>query len=69
VPEALAQYRFSVGQKVAVATAGFDRLPVGGSFRVTARLPAEQGEYHYRIQHEREAFERKVGEGRMTLVR
>ncbi len=67
--EALATYRFSVGQKVSVSTAGTDRLPTVGSFRVTARLPAEQGEQQYRIQHEREVFERKVGENRLTLVK
>ncbi|GEM_PF-4007708 len=69
MPEAVTQYKFSVGQRVAVSTAGTDRLPVGGTFRVTARLPAEQGESQYRIQHEREIFERKVGERRLTLVR
>jgi hypothetical protein len=69
MPEAFATYRFSVGQKVAVSTAGTDRLPTAGSFRVTARLPAEQGEQQYRIQHEREVFERKVGENRLTLVK
>jgi len=69
LPEALARYRFSVGQTVAVSTAGSDRFPAGGAFRITARLPFEQGEFHYRIQRDREAFERKVGESRLTLVR
>ena len=67
--EAFAPYRFSVGQQVVVSTAGFDRLPVSGAFRVTARLPTEQGEHQYRIKHERELFERKVGEHRLTLAR
>jgi hypothetical protein len=69
VPEALSRYRFSVGQKVVISATGSDRLPAGGTFRITARLPLEQGEYQYRVQHDREAFERRVGENRLTPVR
>lgn len=62
------RYRFSVGQRVTLSSTRFERVPVAGDFKVTAQLPAEEGEHQYRVKHDREAFERRVGEHRLTLA-
>jgi len=59
--------RFSVGQRVSLSATRFERVPIG-SYRIVAQLPAEAGEHQYRVKHEREAFERRVGEYRLTLA-
>ena len=61
-------YRYTVGQRVTLAGLRSDRLPVAGSFRIVAQLPAEAGEHQYRVKHDQEAFERHVGEFRLTLA-
>ncbi len=61
-------YRFTIGQQVVLSATRLERLPVVGSFRIIARLPAELGEHQYRVKHDREAFERRVGEYRLTAA-
>ena len=61
-------YKFSIGQHVVVSATRFDRVPVTGTFKIMALLPAEAGEQQYRIKNDREAFERRVGESRLTLA-
>lgn len=64
--EAVRPYKFAVGQKVVLKASRFERVLVAGTFEVTARLPAEDGEPQYRIRHGRDAFERRVGEHRLA---
>ncbi len=66
--EALKPHRFKIGQQVNLAATRFERILVAGSFEVIARLPAEAGEPQYRVKHGREAFERRVGEHRLTAA-
>lgn len=65
--KAVEHYRFSIGQRVSLSATRFERVPIG-SYRVTAQLPAEGGEHQYRVKHEGEAFERRVGEHRLNLA-
>ena len=67
IEKTVKRYRFSVGQRVSLSATRFERVPIG-AYRVTAQLPAEDGEHQYRVKHEREAFERRVGEHRLTLA-
>jgi len=68
IDEAVRPDKFPVGQRVQLAANRFDRVPVAGSFEIMARLPSDLGERQYRIKHEREAFERRVGEYRLSPV-
>jgi hypothetical protein len=64
--EADREHRFSVGQRVSLSATRFEKLPLAGTFEIMALLPAKDGERQYRVKHDREAFERMVGEGRLT---
>lgn len=66
IGEAAKADRFSIGQRVALAATRFDKVPLGGGFQIVACLPVELGERQYRIKHDREAFERRVGEYRLS---
>ena len=63
-----ARFRFSVGQRVTLSGTRLEKVPVAGDFRVVAQLPYDGGEHQYRVKHEREAFERRVGEHRLILA-
>ena len=66
IDEAAKADKFPVGQRVALAATRFDKVPVAGAFHIVACLPVEQGERQFRIKHEGEAFERRVGEYRLS---
>ena len=68
IEQAGKSHKFAVGQKVILKASRFERVLVSGTFEVTARLPAEDGEPQYRIRHGRDAFERRVGEHRLALA-
>lgn len=59
-------HRFSVGQWVSVSATRFEMASLPGAFKIMALLPAKDGERQYRVKHDREAFERMVGESRLT---
>ena len=62
------RYRFSIGQRVTLSGTRLEKVPVAGDFQVTAQLPYDGGEHQYRVKHDREAFERRVGEHRLILA-
>jgi hypothetical protein len=64
--EATKPHRFIIGQQVNLAATRFERILVAGSFEIIARLPSEAGEPQYRVKNGHEAFERRVGEHRLT---
>jgi hypothetical protein len=68
INEAVMPDKFPVGQRVQLAANRFDRVPLSGNFEIVARLPSDQGERQYRIKHDGEAFERRVGEYRLSPV-
>jgi hypothetical protein len=63
-----ARFRFSVGQRVTLSGTRLEKVAVAGDFKVTAQLPHDGGEHQYRVKHDREAFERRVGEYRLILA-
>jgi len=64
----MAAHKFKVGQSVRF-TPGKMRAPVGGQvYTIVRALPAEDGEYHYRIKSVYEPYERIARESELSAL-
>jgi len=64
----MAAHKFKVGQSVRF-TPGKMTAPVGGQvYTIVRALPAEDGEYHYRIKSAYEPYERIARESELSAL-
>lgn len=62
------EHKFKVGQSVSFTSGPFGRGSTSGIYEVTLLLPAEGGDYQYRIKSAAEPHERVVKESQLDRV-
>jgi hypothetical protein len=62
----VAEHKFRVGQRVALAANIINRTATGGSYVVVKRLPHRDGEFEYRIKNAAEPHERVARESELA---
>jgi hypothetical protein len=62
------EHKFKVGQSVSFTSGPFGRGSTSGIYKVTLLLPAEGGDYQYRIKSATEPHERVVKESQLDRV-
>jgi hypothetical protein len=62
------EHKFKVGQSVSFTSGPFGRGSTSGIYKVTLLLPAEGGDYQYRIKSTAEPHERVVKESQLDRV-
>ena len=62
------EHKFKVGQSVSFTSGPFGRGSTSGIYKVTLLLPAEGGDYQYRIKSAAEPHERVVKESQLDRV-
>jgi len=62
----VADHKFRVGQRVALAPTILNRAGSGGAYVITKRLPERDGEPEYRIKRDSELHERVARESELV---
>jgi len=62
----VAEHKFRVGQRVALAPTTFNRVGAGGGYVITKRMPERDGEPEYRIKRDAEIQERVARESELV---
>jgi hypothetical protein len=62
------EHKFQVGQSVSFTSGPFGRGSTSGIYKVTLLLPAEDGDYQYRIKSATEPHERVVKESQLDRI-
>ena len=62
----MAEHKFRVDQRVALAAKAINRNAAGGSYVVTKQLPERAGEFEYRIKSASESHERVARESELV---
>jgi hypothetical protein len=61
-------HRFAIGKMVQLSRGIPLRNAVAGPYEVLAQLPAQEGEFQYRIKSAREPYQRIMKEGDLELA-
>jgi hypothetical protein len=58
-------HKFNIGQSVSFVSGGVGRVAAIGDYRVIRLLPADDGDFQYRIKSLRENYERVAKESQL----
>jgi hypothetical protein len=64
----MAAHKFKVGQSVRLTPGKMTPRPAAQAYKIVRVLPAEGGEYHYRIKSVYEPYERIARESELSAV-